>query len=120
MSTIRNSETKPVQGPEGSQIRQYFHPHNTLNGIRFSIAHFTLKPGKRTLRHKLKSGEVYFVLKGDGVLRIDSEKASLGRYDSAYVPPMTEQSIENVGDSELEFLCIVDPAWKQEDEIILE
>lgn len=101
-------------------IRQYFHPHNTLNGIRFSLARFTLKPGKKTLRHKLKSGEVYFVLEGKASLRVDSEKITLGKYDSAYVPPLTEQDIENIGNSELEFLCIVDPAWKQEDEIVLE
>ena len=25
-----------VQGNEGTKIKQYFHPHNTLNGINYS------------------------------------------------------------------------------------
>jgi mannose-6-phosphate isomerase-like protein (cupin superfamily) len=37
-----------------------------------------------------------------------------------YVPPDTEQWVQNSGDSKLEFLCLVDPAWKAEDEHIME
>jgi len=33
---------------------------------------------------------------------------------------MSEQYIENTGSGNLQFLCIVEPAWKPEDEIILE
>jgi len=32
----------------------------------------------------------------------------------------SKQCIENIGKNELKFLCIVDPAWKHEDETILE
>jgi mannose-6-phosphate isomerase-like protein (cupin superfamily) len=37
-----------------------------------------------------------------------------------YIPPFSKQSIKNTGKSDLSFLCIVDPAWTQQDEIILE
>ena len=30
------------------------------------------------------------------------------------------QSLENTGSQDIEFLCLVDPAWKAEDERILE
>ena len=33
-------------GEEDSVIRQIFHPGNTLNGIRYSLAHSVISPGK--------------------------------------------------------------------------
>jgi mannose-6-phosphate isomerase-like protein (cupin superfamily) len=116
----KNSEIESLQGNEGSKIKQYFHPHNTLNGISYSIAQFTLEPGKRSLNHKIKSSEIYYVLEGEAILKIDQQSHQLGKDDSIYVPPMSEQFIENTGSTNLRFLCIVDPAWKSEDEIILE
>ena len=44
----------------------------------------------------------------------------LKKNSSVYIPLMSKQFIENSGDSELKFLCIADPAWKQDDEILLE
>ena len=40
--------------------------------------------------------------------------------DVVYVPPRASQQIAATGDDELVFVCIVDPAWKPEDEEILE
>jgi mannose-6-phosphate isomerase-like protein (cupin superfamily) len=53
-------------------------------------------------------------------MMINDESFTIEKDDSVYVPPMSEQFIENTGKSDLRFLCIVDPAWKPEDEIILE
>jgi len=120
MSIQKNSEIPSIDGSEGTKIKQYFHPHNTLNGITFSLAQFTIKQGKRSLHHKLQSSEIYYILEGTGIMTINNESFSVGKDDSAYVPPMSEQFIENTGASDLRFLCIVDPAWKEADEIILE
>jgi len=120
MSIRKNSETEEIQGNEGTKIQQYFHPHNTLNEIGYSLARFILEPGKRSLLHKLKSSEIYYILHGKAVLSIDGKKYVLNEDDSAYVPTMSEQFIENVGIGDLKFLCIVEPAWKQEDETITE
>jgi mannose-6-phosphate isomerase-like protein (cupin superfamily) len=120
MSIQKNSEIPSIDGNEGTKIKQYFHPHNTLNGVRFSLAQFTIKQGKKSLLHKLQSSEIYYILEGVGTLKINEESFSVKKDDSVYVPPMTEQFIENTGTTDLRFLCIVDPAWKAEDEIILE
>jgi len=116
----KNSEISPIDGNEGTKIKQYFDPHSTQDGIRFSLAEFTIKPGKRSLCHKLQSSEIYYILDGAGNLRINDESIFVKKDDSVFVPPMSEQFIENTGASDLRFLCIVDPAWKIEDEIILE
>ena len=120
MSVRKNSEVEIILGNEGTKIKQYFHPHNTLNGINYSLAQFTLEPGKKSLLHKIQSSEIYYILEGDAVLRINEESYQLKKDDSVYVPPMSEQHIENTGLTNLRFLCIVEPAWKPEDEIVLE
>lgn len=120
MSVRKSFEIETVSGNEGTKIKQYFHPHNTLNGIGYSLAHFTLEPGKKSLLHKIKSSEVYYILEGDAILKVNEESHKLKKDDSVYVPPMSEQSIENTGTTNLQFLCIVEPAWKPQDEIILE
>lgn len=120
MSIQKNSEIPEIDGKEGTKIKQYFHPHNTLNGIRFSLAQFTLKKGKRTLQHKIQSSEIYYILEGVGELKVGDEVFCVKKDDSVYVPPMSIQFIENTGKVDLKFLCMVDPAWKAEDEIILE
>ena len=120
MSVRKISEIEEIQGTEGTKIKQIFHPHNTLNGIRYSVAYFTIEKGKRSITHKMKTSEIYYVLEGEGILHVDDEKIDVKKDSSVYVPPMSKQHIENTGNSELRFLCIVDPAWKQDDEILLE
>jgi mannose-6-phosphate isomerase-like protein (cupin superfamily) len=120
MSLRKNSEIDSIQGNEGTKIKQYFHPHNTLNGINYSLAQFTLETGKKSKIHKIKSSEIYYILEGSGILYINDEPHHLEKDDSVYVPPNSKQFIENAGTTDLKFLCIVEPAWKAEDEILLE
>lgn len=120
MSLRKNSEVKSIQGEEGSTIKQYFHPHNTLDGINYSIAQFTLEPEKKSKLHKIKSSEIYYILEGNGNLFVENSIHHLGQDDSVYVPPNSKQFIQNTGETDLRFLCIVEPAWKAEDEILLE
>jgi len=120
MSIKRNSDIPEIIGLEGSRIKNYFDPDGTDNRIQFSIAHFMIQKGKRTLRHKMKSSEIYYILGGTGILKIDGKSFTVKKDDSVFIPPMSEQSIENIGGEDLRFLCIVDPAWNQENEIVLE
>ena len=38
MITKKIQDTEPINADEGTEIRQIFHPHNTLDGIRYSLA----------------------------------------------------------------------------------
>ena len=120
MTIKKLQDIEVLDGEEGTKIRQIFHPHNTLNGIRYSISHSELKPGKKSKLHKLKTSEVYYILQGEGNLQIDGEIFKVLKDQAIYIPPHSKQCIENTGDDELKFLCMVDPAWKHEDETVLE
>ena len=73
MSIQKNFDITAIDGSEGTKIKKYFDPLNTLHGIRFSLAEFTIKQGKKSLLHKLKGSEIYYILEGDGILRVDDE-----------------------------------------------
>ena len=120
MSLRKHSEIDSNHGNEGTTIKQYFHPHNTLNGISYSLAQFTLEPRKKSKLHKMKSSEIYYILEGSGKIRINEESFHIEKDDSIYVPSNSIQFIENTGLINLRFLCIVEPAWKADDEILLE
>ena len=120
MSLRKNSEIDSIQGNEGTKIKQYFHPHDLTNKINYSLAQFTLEPGKKSRLHKIRSSEIYYILEGNGNLNVDEYTYHLEKDDSVYVPPNSKQFIENSGDNDLKFLCIVEPAWKVDDETLLE
>jgi len=120
MTIKKLQDIEVLDGGEGTKIRQIFHPHNTLNGIRYSISHSELKPGKKSKLHKMKTSEVYYILQGEGNLQIDDAIFKVLKDQAIYIPPHSKQFIENTGKNELKFLCIVDPAWKHEDETVLE
>jgi mannose-6-phosphate isomerase-like protein (cupin superfamily) len=101
---------------DGSILRELLHPDKADISIRYSLAHAKVKAGQRTKPHKLTSSEVYYVIAGKGLMHIDQESFEVGPECAVYIPPDAVQYIENTGNSELEFLCIVDPAWKVEDE----
>ena len=106
------------RGDEDSEIRQIFQPENTLNGIRFSLAHSIISPGKSSKPHKMKSAEIFFVVDGEGIIHVNEESEKVERNQSIYIPPLSKQHLENTGNVDLKVLCIVDPAWKQDGEVV--
>jgi mannose-6-phosphate isomerase-like protein (cupin superfamily) len=100
-------------------LRELLHPDRTRVDIRYSLAHAVVKPGKKTLPHRLATSEVYYILAGRGVMHVGDEAEKVRPGQAVYVPPGSIQFIENSGRSRLAFLCIVDPAWRPEDEEVL-
>lgn len=104
---------------DASFLRELLHPDKESLDIGYSLAHAVVKPGEKTLPHRLESSEVYYVLEGRGLIHIDGERAEIEAGQAAYIPPLAVQFVENTGPDDLAFLCIVDPAWRAGDEAIL-
>jgi len=105
---------------DGSILRELLHPDKAALDIRYSLAHAMVGPGRKTKPHRLESCEVYYVLAGEGMMYIDRETFAVGPGCAVYIPPRATQHIENTGDSDLSFLCIVDPAWRRDDEEVFD
>jgi mannose-6-phosphate isomerase-like protein (cupin superfamily) len=101
-------------------ICELLHPHREEEvKMDCSIACAILGPGDVSHPHKLKtSGEVYIILQGRGLMRIDNEQAVLEPGQAVYIPPGSMQFIKNISDEELKFLCVVSPPWSEEDDEI--
>jgi mannose-6-phosphate isomerase-like protein (cupin superfamily) len=103
-----------------TRLWEILHPAKHPLKLGYSLAHGTLAPGQRSKCHVLESSEVYYFITGNGRFMVDDQVTSVEAGTTLYVPPGGKQSLENTGSQDIEFLCVVDPAWKVEDERILE
>lgn len=111
---------KEIIAGDKTILRELLHGEKENLELKYSLAHATLKPNDKSLPHKLKTSEVYYILSGEGRMHIDNEVTDIFPEATVYIPPYSTQWIENIGNENLIFICIVDPAWKKEDEIVLE
>ncbi len=100
-------------------LREILHPDKEDLKLRYSLAHAIIRRGETSYRHKLKHSEVYYILEGKGMMYIDNESGEVRPGQAVYIPPNAIQYIKNTGQGDLKFLCIVDPAWRPEDEEVL-
>lgn len=118
---IRNlADCEEFVAGDGSFLRELLHGEKGDFPFRYSLAHAVVKSGKVTQAHKLKFSEVYYILEGKGLMYIDEEASDVWPGCAVYIPPRAKQYIKNTGDTDLKFLCIVDPAWQKESEEVLE
>lgn len=115
----RLSECEEFIAGDRSILREILHPDKADLAIRYSLAHARVGPREITTPHRLGTAEVYYILQGRGRMHIDEQIADVTAGDTVYIPPRATQYIENTLDSDLVFLCIVDPAWRVADEEIL-
>lgn len=97
-----------------THLRELLHPDKAPLDLRYSLAHAVVRPGETSLRHSLSVSEVYYILEGEGLMRIGEERAVVGPGQAIYIPPHAIQCITNTGRRDLKFLCIVDPDWRSE------
>ena len=113
------SDCREITAGDRNRLRELLHPARDAAATRYSLAEARLAPGARSRAHRLRTTEVYYLTRGSGVMHIGEESAEVAAGDSVYIPPGSVQWLENTGKEEIEFLCIVDPAWRPQDEEIL-
>ncbi|MFH7027180.1 MAG: cupin domain-containing protein [Heteroscytonema crispum UTEX LB 1556] len=99
-------------------LPELLHPDKQPLVLRYSLAHATLPVGETSQLHSLKTSEVYYILSGSGEMHIDDETHIVEPGDAVYIPADARQFIRNSGSEPLVFICIVDPAWRKEDETV--
>lgn len=104
---------------DNSVLRELFNPLKEQLDLRYSLAHASVPAGSSTTPHSLKTSEVYYILSGNGIMHIGDEQQPVSEGETVYIPPSSVQYIVNPGPDMLVFLCIVDPAWRPENETIL-
>jgi mannose-6-phosphate isomerase-like protein (cupin superfamily) len=115
----RLKECSEIVAGDGTQLRELLHPERDQADIRYSLAWAMLHVGEKSLPHRLSSSEVYYILSGNGIMNVDGESQPVEPGDAIYISPGAVQWLWNVGEQELAFLCIVDPAWQPKQEEVI-
>ena len=119
---IRSLDRLPgIVAGDNCALKELFNPVKDpeLESVGYSLAHAVVGPGESTIPHMLTGSEVYYVLKGEGIMHVGDETERIRPGDAVYIPPEAVQFVECVSTENLEFLCIVDPAWTESCEIVI-
>lgn len=118
MKVRSRNEAAQYQTKDTSLIREIAHPMYRV-GKGQSLAEATLPPGAQTEAHfHPRTEELYYVLQGSGVIRIEDEEAELKVGDAVSIDPGLRHQIRTVGEIELVFLCCCTPAYSHEDTVL--
>ena len=104
---------------DDTRLREILNPDKDAISARYSLAYARLPQGSWSTLHVLRSSEVYYLLEGKGRMEIDGEQRKIQAGDTVYIPPNSKQRVYSEGPGDLVFLCVVDPAWRKEDENVL-
>jgi mannose-6-phosphate isomerase-like protein (cupin superfamily) len=110
---VRNINDKEVMDTtylaHGGAVAQMILDRRILKEIGF-LAIASLAPGKEIEAHVDPMEEIYFVLKGSGVMRVDEEKVQVGPGDATWIPVGSAHALLNDGEDECIVLVVASPA----------
>jgi mannose-6-phosphate isomerase-like protein (cupin superfamily) len=120
MEVVARADCRPFTTEDGSEIRELLAHRNSA--IRHqSLAEATLRTGQSTRPHfHPKAEEIYYILKGQGRLRMDGEERVVGPGDAIAIPPGMPHQILHQGREDLVFLCCCAPGYEPEDVVFTE
>jgi mannose-6-phosphate isomerase-like protein (cupin superfamily) len=118
---IRNIERVPAfKTKDGSEIRELLAHRNSC--IRHqTLAEARLDLGAATTPHRHeRTEEIYYILEGEGLMRVGGEACPVGPGDAVAIPPGASHQITNTGPVVLKFLCCCSPGYEHEDTVLEE
>ena len=117
---IKNlQECQEITALDNTAVRELLNPHHDKEDLvlDYSLAHAVLGPGESSLPHRFfEASEVYYILNGIGRMHVNDDSAEVRPGHTIYIPPRAVQYIDNIGNDDLEFLCIVYPSWQPDAE----
>lgn len=112
------AEARAFTAGDGSELRELLHPDRDRAALGYSLAHAIVGPARATAPHVLSHAEVYYIVEGRGIVHVGDEAQAVRAGHAVHIPPGSVQWIENTGKAALAFLCIVDPPWVPECEVV--
>jgi len=105
---------------DGSEIRELLAHRNSCIRAQ-SLAEARVAPGQTTQPHyHPRTEEIYYILQGQGEMRLGSERRMVGPGDAIAIPPGMPHQITSTGDGTLLFLCCCAPGYEHDDTVLLD
>lgn len=119
MDIVNRETVEAFVTKDTSIIREILAPRNACIRNQ-SLAEATLSPGACTEAHyHPRAEEIYYILTGQGRMRIGEEEARVARGDGIAIPAGQPHQIWNDGLEDLIFLCCCAPAYEHSDTVIV-
>src|SRR5574337_22943 len=119
VEVINRDRSAPFITKDGSEIRSILDRTNSA-ATNQSLAEATVLPGAETEEHyHSHTEEIYYVLRGHGMMTLADERREVGSGDGILIPPGTRHRIRNDGQAPLVFLCCCSPPYSHQDTILV-
>ena len=120
MEVVARSHCRPFVTDDGSEIRELLAHRNSAIRNQ-SLAEATLRAGQSTRPHfHPQAEEIYYILKGQGRMRLGGEDRFVGPGDAIAIPPGATHQIIHEGREDLVFLCCCAPGYEPGDVVFTE
>ncbi|MCP9494189.1 MAG: cupin domain-containing protein [Pyrinomonadaceae bacterium MAG19_C2-C3] len=111
MKIINREHAAIIHTPHKSEIRPLM-DRTTSDIARCSLAEETLPAGAKVGCHyHIETEEVYYIVRGAGVMRIDDEVRAVGAGDCIFIPRGSVHTLENTGSEAMKILLVCGPAY---------
>ena len=116
---IRNIDRVPsFITKDRSEIRELLAPRNSCLRNQ-TLAEARLPVGTSTIgHHHVKTEEIYYILQGEGLMRIEQETRRVGPGDAIAIVPGAVHQLTNTGSEVLKLLCCCAPGYEHEDTVL--
>jgi Mannose-6-phosphate isomerase len=120
MEIIRRDSVPVFVAPDKAIIRELAASRNS-SARKQSLAEATIAAGECVPEHFHKvTEELYHILTGSGLMKINDEEAQVYPGDTVIIPPGTRHKITNNGAVPLVLLACCSPEWTAEDQMLVE
>ncbi|MHA1237871.1 MAG: cupin domain-containing protein [Candidatus Odinarchaeia archaeon] len=110
---IKLTKIKPILSIDGAKVYEIINQQN-ISSEMLSIAYAVVKPREETKLHTHNFMEVYLIVKGQGVMTLNSETHIVSAGDAVIINPQVKHKIKNTKNENLEFYCVCSPAFSEE------
>ena len=118
MDIVNINDVPSFTTKDGSEIRELL-AHRNSSIRKQSLAEARLPAGRTTTAHRhLRTEEIYYILDGSGLMRVEDVERPVGAGDAIAILPGQVHQITNVGNCELKFLCCCAPAYEHDDTLL--
>jgi mannose-6-phosphate isomerase-like protein (cupin superfamily) len=120
MDIINREQAIPFTTADGSEIRELLAHRNSCIRQQ-SLAESTIGVGGATKEHyHPKTEEIYYILQGNGLMKIEGEQRAIGPLDAIAIPPGAKHKLWNTGATPLVLLCCCAPGYEHTDTVLVE
>ncbi len=119
MELVNRDRSRPFITKDGSEIRSILDRTNSTVRNQ-SLAEATIPPGMTTEEHcHRQAEEIYYVLRGGGIMTLAGEQREIGPGDGILIPPGSRHMLRNTRQEPLVILCCCAPPYSHEDTVLV-